>query len=301
MSWREFLFAGYGYDKTGPYFLLDESGGQQREKMYFDSVAATVEKLERRFCVGTYDLDTFKTKPCRDRAALEPQAKDARCGRCLREIGFNPAFYNASAVSPKQERYNMTPHVVYMAYFSPKHVKIGIASEKRYSVRLLEQGARAAVVLAKFGDAYAARALEERLCAVQGFLERLTSDAKLGLLISGQYYYERAKSDLLKMIEQHYDYEPAGELMDLTPYYFYGKTPPVSSGVYRADGGGDMVSGRLIGMIGDTVIISQSEGDDGALFAVPVKKYVSHIVRIYYNEVKIKYSHEARQLTFGDL
>jgi hypothetical protein len=77
--------------------------------------------------------------------------------------GFNPAFYNAPTLSPQQQLRNLEPHLVYLAHFGGSTMKVGMTHARRGIHRLLEQGARMGVLLARFADAYRARALEERI------------------------------------------------------------------------------------------------------------------------------------------
>jgi hypothetical protein len=300
MRQQELLFVGFSYDKTGPHFIFEDIQTRTREKMYFDSKVITIENTESRYCIGTYDLSTFATSPCKAKVSLEPKYKGNHCNNCQFEIGFNPAFYNAKVISPQQERYNASPHVVYMAYFSSNHIKVGIASERRHSIRLLEQGARAAVILAKYPNAQLAREVETQLCSNVDILENLTSDTKLRLLIDEDYKFDVAIEHLMNAIKKCYNQPTVGNPIDLEPYYFYGRT--LERKIQRLNNQKDaQVSGLLCGMIGDLVIISQPNISKNVLFAVSIKKYVSHIVKIYPDEVRFSYTFEPKQLTIWDM
>jgi len=299
MNFIERLFVGYSFDQIGPHFIFDDINTKSREKMYFDNVTLSIKKLDRRLCIGTYDLNTFTTEPCSDQNRLDTQVKENHCDRCQYKIGFNPAFYNTSSISPQQEKYNATPHVVYMAYFSSSYIKVGIASEKRCSIRLLEQGARAAVILDKFPNAYMARQLESELCSKPDIIEVLSSDAKLKLLVNENYDFKKAKEVLKNMIEMYYNKASTNQIKDLSPYYFYGKIYPEISEMHKVIGSmGSIISGKLIGMIGDQVIISQSTSNNDVFLPVSVKKFISHMVNIYLGQIIEKYSYEPKQLFF---
>jgi len=293
----ERLFAGYSFDESGPYFILDDIKTQQREKLYFDSKTMTIETTDKRFCVGTYNLDTFETRPCENKSVLDSLEKETHCKTCLYKNGFNPAFYNAKGGSPQQERYNNTPHVVYIAYFSPKHIKAGIASKKRHLTRLLEQGARAAIILETFPDAYSARKLEAELVKNEGILEMLNSATKLTLLTGEVYDFNKAKEVLEDAAQKYYKNKPKGTVIDLTPYYFYGKTLPDNAEMFNIENKNAAISGKAMGSIGEHLIISQS-GDDAVLFPVSVKGYVSHVVKIYFGQILVKYDYKPKQIKF---
>ncbi|MDR2535773.1 MAG: DUF2797 domain-containing protein [Treponema sp.] len=300
MSQQKFLFVGFSYDKKGPHFIFDDIQTQRRQKVYFDSKTMTIENTDARYCVGTYDLSAFATSPCKVQAVLEPAFKGNHCKNCQFEIGFNPAFYNAKTISPQQARYNSSPHVVYMAYFSPQHIKVGIASERRHSIRLLEQGARSAIVLAKFPNAQQARQLEARLCSNSGILEIVSSDTKLRLLTEEVYDAKKAADILLSSAKRYYSQSAIGTPIDLEPYYFYGKQ--LDGSIQKmANQKETQVAGLLKGMIGDLVIVCQLEVSEKLYFAVSVKKYISHIINLYLDEVRFSYSFEPKQFSFWDL
>jgi hypothetical protein len=301
MSFIERLFVGYSFDKKGPYFILDDIMTQKRERLYFDSKTMSIEKTDKRFCIGTYDLDTFITSPCTEKKSLDSLSKENHCDICQYKIGFNPAFYNTTVISPQQERYNSTSHVVYMAYFSPSHIKVGIASEKRHSIRLLEQGALAAIILKKFPNAYLARKLESELCSKKNILEVLNSETKLKLLTSGLYNYDHARKVLKDVVTSLYENDPEGSVIDLFPYYFYGQNLSSSAEMFCVKDKNEIViSGKLMGMIGEFLIISQSTNDN-ILFPISLKKYISYLVKIYFDKTIIQYYYEPKQLSFWDI
>lgn len=293
------LFVGYSYDKIGPYFLLEDLISQKRQKLYFDSVLMTIENTNLRYCIGTYDLETFSTRACRNRSIIPNSQKDNRCERCQREIGFNPAFYHAGSISPQQAKYNLTPHLVYMAYFSPNHIKVGIASERRHSIRLLEQGARAAIILKKFPNADSARQLEASLCSNHEILETLTSEKKLRLLNDEHFVFENAETILIDAARKYFHSSTASGVINLEPYYFYKKT--FNGRILRIENQKDaQISGRLVGMIGDLVILAPSGFLENEYVALSAKKYISHVVRIYQGESRYAYSLEPIQYSLWD-
>lgn len=147
----------------GPYLLLNaiESSKQIRYPLWGKTISLF--RTDRRFCIGRFDLRTFESSVCPLKIEFLPSEKDNMCPACREATGFNPSFYYADSISPQQREYNQTPHFVYMAYFSPDHVKAGISSETRGIERLLEQGARSACIVGRFSNADEARILEAAL------------------------------------------------------------------------------------------------------------------------------------------
>ena len=135
----------------------------------------------KRYCIGWYDLETGKNKVCEKRTAFDTFDYD-QCRECQMKTGFNPAFYNTTEISPQQEKRNREPHFLYLAYFAPKVIKVGISYAGRGLARLYEQGARMAMVLETFDSANLARTYEAKISALDGFCEAVNTSKKMNLL-----------------------------------------------------------------------------------------------------------------------
>ncbi|HJH44275.1 MAG TPA: DUF2797 domain-containing protein [Rubneribacter badeniensis] len=176
---RTTVLAGHGFDDaTGPYLLVNDVDAREQHRFAVRGRTFSLRRLPRRRCVGRFDLATYEKSCCPLNVELLPDAKETMCPACIEATGFNPSFYYADFVSPKQRAYNLTPHFAYLAYFSPQHVKAGISSETRGIERLLEQGARAARIVGRFSCADEARELEAALCAQPGILETMRASLK---------------------------------------------------------------------------------------------------------------------------
>ena len=143
------LLAGHGFDEAGPYLLINDIDEATQHRFSVRGRTFTLKQLPQRYCVGRFDLLTHRKSVCPLSIELLPTEKDDMCPACREATGFNPSFYYAETISPQQRSYNETPHYVYLAYFSPQHIKAGISSETRGIERLLEQGARAARIVGR--------------------------------------------------------------------------------------------------------------------------------------------------------
>lgn len=132
-----------------------------------------------RYCTGWYDIAAHTPHLCPNASTVDE--KYTSCYTCRQKTDFNPAFYNASSISDKQNAYNKTPHFVYIAYFGGKLAKAGIAATSRGTLRLYEQEALLYSILQEFPDAYTARAEEVRLIR-SGFKETVSKKQKQALL-----------------------------------------------------------------------------------------------------------------------
>lgn len=218
------------------------------------------------------------------------QYKDDMCPACREETGFNPAFYNADSISAQQRAYNLTPHFVYMAYFSPQHLKVGISSETRGIERLLEQGARVAGILKRFANADEARALEAHLCAQEGIYETMRLGTKVRLL-SDPFKADAAIETVYEAARAH-GVEPEGGVLDLTKYYFGDVEAAPDIVQLPDDSPSDMVAGRCVGMVGGILMLEQG----GNVFAAPVKEWESYEVEITVGELLCEYEYEPQQM-----
>lgn len=133
-----------------------------------------------RYCTGWFDMEQRQAYACPERACVE--GKFERCITCRNKTGFNPAFYYAKTVSKQQEIINQHPHFVYLAYFAPGLVKVGISQEVRGIRRLLEQGARVALKLDTFPTAAIARQYEAKISHLDGVVEHVIHSRKIASL-----------------------------------------------------------------------------------------------------------------------
>ncbi len=275
------IISGYSYDEKGPHIVFYNIDKKEYRKQYFNQEPVHITKLDTRYCIGTFDLDTFEYAPCPHKNKLALDSKINNCDDCYYKTGFNPSFYNAAQISPQQLEYNKTPHIVYLAYFSPTCVKVGIASEKRALLRLLEQGAKAAFVLKTFSNAYQARELEAKIAyGGYGILEGVTEKQKIDAFCSVKYDPKIAVETLTKFL-QLLKITPESSFLDLYLKYFYGNSftfpyPDKSRITTR------QISGETIGMLGDMVIIRQKDRYFPIVksFPIPIKKFISYQVNI---------------------
>ena len=286
------VFSGLGYAKEGPYLLMNDVQKQKQMRLPVLGRTFSMQRTQKRYCIGPFDLKEYTSKACPASAELlaAAQYKDDMCPACREATGFNPAFYNADNISPQQRAYNLTPHFVYMAYFSPIHLKVGISSETRGIERLLEQGARVAGILKRFDNADEARALEAHLCAQEGIYETMRLGTKVRLL-SEQFSADEAIECVYKAARAH-GVEPECGVLDLTKYYFGDVEACPDIMQLPDDAPGDLVAGRCVGMVGGTLILEQN----GHAYAAPVKEWESYEVEITVGELLCEYAYVPQQM-----
>lgn len=237
----------------------------------------------QRFCTGWRDIASGERFACPGRQSLDP--KYEQCSACQKRTGFNPAFYHAASVSPQQEARNNEPHILYLAHFSTDVIKVGISHAKRGYGRLLEQGARTALLLETFPSAHIARHYEAKIAALSGFVETVQLRKKSDLLTSA-YDIDAATRELPSakaVIESALNvrFNDAKQLSFDTVYFPDGK-PDMT--LAHDTSKHHLLSGDCIGQLGSFLFCKQSE----ALLYLPLKKYVGYKVTLDNSVTKIE-------------
>lgn len=117
----------------------------------------------RRRCLGVRRAG--KRTPCPTAATVPARTGNAQCPECARlDRSFSVAA-DTNAADPR-------PYRVYLAWFGPGLVKVGITVEERGPVRLLEQGAVSWTWFGR-GPLMAARRTEELLHTALGVPDRI--------------------------------------------------------------------------------------------------------------------------------
>lgn len=254
------ILSGFRHDSSGPSLVLDAIAGREptRRTLVVRDTPLSLRWGTGRYCTGYFDLTDYHSAPCPDRAPLP--ADQQTCVPCARRTGFNPSFYNLpqSALSPQQRTYNQRPHVVYLAGFSRFRAKVGISSRDRVMHRWRGQGARLALVLATFDDAYGARDCEAAVSRTLALPEQLRAATKRALvnepldvartkelLAERRREAERALSlPALDAPIVHLDADYLGAMALSSPLTDRTNVEPTS------------ISGVGIGMVGDVLIVA---------------------------------------------
>ena len=136
---------------------------------------------ERR-CVGFRPPGSGPDMLCPEWQALPPGSR-SQCDLCQRREGRLEVVTSDGSRPPTGPRaaYLLSAHEVYLAAFAPDVLKVGVSGAGRTAVRLLEQGAPAALVIGRANDGMAARRLEHALGLI-GIRERVPVRTKLRLL-----------------------------------------------------------------------------------------------------------------------
>ncbi|PPS81503.1 DUF2797 domain-containing protein [Streptomyces sp. MH60] len=149
--------AGLRWAADGP--VLTWVGGRRSVLARGKRVAFAVAEGGVRTCRGA------RGNACPVRAGVPGRSTGARCEECARLDRAHSVAADTMADDPR-------PYRVYLAWFGPGLVKVGITAYERGSARLLEQGAVCFSWLGR-GPLMAARRTEELLRAALGVPDRI--------------------------------------------------------------------------------------------------------------------------------
>lgn len=272
---RTFLFTRVSYDpgSNSPYLRIMNSKGEfQLIQPQGDFTLSFDTNVKR--CIGWYDLATKQCHRCPGDRQIDD--KYEQCSECQQKTGFNPAFYNTTDISQQQTELNKQPHILYLAYFSPDVVKVGISYAERKLARLLEQGARNAAILETFPSANIARQYEAKIARLPGLCESVQLRKKAAILANEHYDSALAEQILRQTIKQiaeqlGVDFDN-NELLDLSPHMFAIES--IDNDLTEITE--PMIAGHFVGLIGSMLIMQQN---DRFIF-LPLKKYIGYDMNI---------------------
>lgn len=263
------IFRSLGFDRFGNHVLLLNNGNAVESSTVQIGDKVSYEfRVDKTFCVGWRDITHNISYVC-----PESSIGQAECRRCQISTGFNPAFYNSNSVSAAQVQRNLEPHYLYLADYGSDKVKVGISHHARFLARLLEQGARSAIIAERFPTANVARQYEKLISNLPDFCESFRSDTKLKLLRQ-PYDFDGSKSRLnyaIHLIDRILSLDiDKTEIIDLSSYY--GDLSAVSADTQLLLPGNDtqLIIGTIIAIVGTFIVLSHKD----KLYITNMKYYV---------------------------
>jgi hypothetical protein len=276
LSGGEYLLGNVGFNAEDfPVLTLQKDGAianlaplNQEISLIFDTSS--------RYCIGWGDISTGERFVCPDSAVISE--KYEQCPACQKRTGFNPAFYHATSVSKQQEARNQEPHFLYLAYFGPSIIKVGISHAKRGNARLLEQGARAALILETFPTAMLARQYEAQIANLENIAETIQLRKKQQLLSTITHDHDLARGELLAT-KEHIQSRLGvtfknTDVLGFDNVFFPTGLPKLTDSVDCTEQ--KKISGKALGMIGSILFCTYN----GTLVHLPIKKLIGYPVEL---------------------
>lgn len=271
----EYLFTSVGFSSNEePFLLLQKDESFLSFNPIGESFTVTFDKSQR-YCIGWKDITAGQQFVCPSRQSVA--VKFEQCPACQKRTGFNPAFYHASSVSAQQEARNTEPHILYLAHFGSGIVKVGISHAKRGNARLLEQGARCALILETFPSAHIARQYEAKIAKMPNITETVQLRKKIDAM-TRLYDIDAARQELETMratIQSRTGVVFAARpVQSFDAHYFPASTPNFSASHDMTNQG--ILSGKAIGLLGTILFCTQ----DDECFYLPLKQYAGYAVAL---------------------
>ena len=285
----DFLLTYASFNADNQPFIDCQIGSEIKRRELFGQDLSLEFDFSTKYCTGWVDFDNHCSQICPDSATVD--GKYENCLKCRDRTGFNPAFYNADSVSAQQEKINQNPHFVYLAYFAPEVIKIGISQEERGIRRLLEQGARLALKLETFSSALIARQYEAKIADLSGIMETVAASKKLGLIKQplDTAAAERALADALVRIQQKLGLDfPNCQLIMCEDYFQTASVDPTRIILMKDK---PQLVGYVLSVIGSIAITKY----DGNLLGYNLKKYIGYRVQKITEPIELELPNE--QLT----
>ena len=266
----DFLLTYASFNADNQPFIDCQIGGEIKRRELFGQDLSLEFDFSTKYCTGWVDFENHSSQICPDSATVD--GKYENCLKCRDRTGFNPAFYNADSVSAQQEKINQNPHFVYLAYFAPGVIKVGISQEERGIRRLLEQGARLALKLETFSSALIARQYEAKIARLDGIVETMPIHKKLELIkqpfdrADGE---EKLRQKLLEIEQKIGVSFPKSELIPCEDYFHTNNIDLTRAMIMKDQ---NQLVGRVRSIIGPILITDY----DGQLLAYNVKKFIGY-------------------------
>ena len=266
----EFLLSYASFDTENRPFLEWQVDGKTERGDVLGQELSLVFDFSAKYCTGWVDFENHCGQVCPEQAIAE--TKYENCTKCRDRRGFNPAFYHANSVSARQEKINQNPHFVYLAYFAPEVIKVGISQEERGIRRLLEQGARLALKLETFSSALIARQYEAKIARLEGIMETVAASKKLGLIKHplDTAAAEKTLADALVRIHHQLGLDFPNREFITCEDYFHTDGRDLSSVIDMT--GNNTMAGTVVSVIGPILITDY----DGQLLAYNMKKFIGY-------------------------
>lgn len=248
----------------------------EREEIAFaigDEIAVAIDGP--RLCVGYRPPQQPEQLPCPDKA---PATSGAQCDGCIKRTAILACMRctGERCSNPKRRQTCIQPknHAVYLASYAPRTLKVGVAMWERRLERVVEQGARAALIIGQ-ADGLAARRLEWQIGRF-GIPDRLTPRARLSAW-SKPFELEQLHSEIEQMLADLHRrlaspwWLPEPEKLDLPEFPRFYPNPE-----YLESAEGLRLRGQIEAVAGQMLIV---RSDAGQLVALPGRSLPGYYVR----------------------
>ncbi len=250
------VVVGYGFlPYQGGYWLIDhaEKGGERRKIFFLNKRKVAIRKLKNSYCRGRYDWEIMRQVLC-----LEKRQVGGNVVRCIscRNHGNGGDFPALDQQKNKEESHHKRPHDVYLAYFVPGVIRVGIACRERLYTDLVKEGAQAALVVHEAKDFHGAQRMAQEML-LQGLCASMVFGKKATWISHIPYQRQVALNHLRDV--QYKLYKKMGNKVAFSPllyefqetYWPDGAPEVISVGSKLPD----FIRGQVMGMVGSLLAL----------------------------------------------
>ncbi|QVJ00299.1 DUF2797 domain-containing protein [Nocardiopsis eucommiae] len=171
-AWR---ITGLFWDQGRPRWVASRPGQADRPLELAPGTTVRLGLSAPRGCVGRWDTERGRRHVCA--STIDASGTDAQCADC--------AARDRGRLLARDAYTDDRTYTLYLAWFGPGLVKVGLTAAERGRGRLLEQGALAYTLLGR-GPLSAVRAAERAIAATDHAVERLLLTRKITALTNPQ-------------------------------------------------------------------------------------------------------------------
>src|SRR3989344_7402120 len=252
----------------------------------------------RRYCIGSFTHPEYKKDSCKtsDNVMLD----SSQCSSCQSKdatyfLPINSLRYHQVKILKEQ------PHLNYINIFGNNIIKIGVAAKVRKITRLLEQGAVATIFFAE-SDGFTSRLIESHISKALNIKQAVSWGTKLRF-IQEIPEKEKAYAELRKVYEQvivniSSTYENVliknPEFLYNYDYYFLSVPKSINSiKLINQFSDSDIISGLVIGVYGEIVLLKQKTDD---IYALNTKSLQGFLIEKAEGVLSTKITHEPKPI-----
>lgn len=254
------LATGIAWRSGEPFLrLVDDRDAARRQPLRLGEAVGWRVHGPRR-CTGVWLPEIGERRPCPNLNTVPATTATSQCAACAAADPGRAVARNFAVDDPR-------PFAIYLAWFGPGLVKIGLTAVERDTDRLAEQGALAFTWLAR-GPFRTARRLEHHAASIGAAQERIPRSRRLPAWwrpppITRASHDELAAvhHDLTTDVSWPSGLDPAPfGIHDLTGLFGLGGHLPPSSGEVTGLADGAVLAGRLHVLAGHDALLDTPDG-----------------------------------------
>lgn len=269
----QWLVTGVGHNEQGQALELRSVADPEVKRIEPIPASLALRVSGPRRCIGYRAPGSQTLAPCPDEAEL---ARGSQCSDCVERAKMVACLrctgLRCNNPDRRDDCVQTDNHAVYLASFGPGSVKVGVARWNRRRARLIEQGAVAALIVARH-DGQMVRRLESSIRGL-GIADRSVNTERLAAMWAGDDVASLVSElqQLAKVLRRRLPAErwlPEAEVVDLP------RVPQLTNPVpWMHPSDGELLEGPVRAGVGQWIVFERS----GSLHALELVSLVGYTV-----------------------